>query len=74
MSVLRYDAGPSLPDVSIPEARAFARRSFALAYNLANPLRQSALPRSIRSRDLTVRENTVQIGVKVVTHAKYILF
>ena len=31
MSVLRYDAGPSLPDVSIPEARAFARRSFALA-------------------------------------------
>jgi hypothetical protein len=55
-------------------SRASGLRATGLAYNLANPLRQSALPRSIRSRNLTVREKIVPIGVKVVTHAKYILF
>jgi hypothetical protein len=48
---------------------------FALAYNLANVLRQLALPRSIRSWTLTtLRERLVKIGAKVVTHAKYVVF
>lgn len=48
---------------------------FALAYNLANSLRQLALPRSIRSWSLTtLREKLVKIGAKVVTHAKYVVF
>jgi hypothetical protein len=48
---------------------------FALAYNLANVLRQLALPRSIRSWALTtLREKLVKIGAKVVTHAKYVVF
>jgi len=48
---------------------------FALAYNLANALRQLALPRSIRSWNLTARrEKLIKIGAKVVTHAKYVVF
>ncbi len=48
---------------------------FALAYNLANSLRQLALPRSIRSWNLTtLREKLVKIGAKVVTHARYVVF
>jgi DDE family transposase len=48
---------------------------FALAYNLANFLRQLALPRSIRSWNLTtLREKLVKIGAKVVTHARYVVF
>ena len=48
---------------------------FALAYNLANSLRQLALPRSIRSWNLTtLREKLVKIGAKVVRHAKYVVF
>jgi hypothetical protein len=48
---------------------------FALACNLANALRQLALPRSIRSWALTIlREKLVKIGAKVVTHAKYVVF
>jgi hypothetical protein len=48
---------------------------FALAYNLANALRQLALPRSIRSWNLTtLREKLVKIGAKVVSHAKYLGF
>ncbi len=48
---------------------------FALAYNLANFLRQLVLPRSIRSWNLTtLREKLVKLGAKVVTHAKYVLF
>ena len=48
---------------------------FALAYNLANVLRQLALPRSIRSWTLTTLcEKLVKIGAKVVTHAKYVVF
>jgi hypothetical protein len=48
---------------------------FALAYNLANSLRQLALPRSIRGWNLTtLREKLVKIGAKVVTHAKYVIF
>ena len=48
---------------------------FALAYNLANSLRQLALPRSIRSWSLTtLREKLVKIGAKVVAHAKYVVF
>ena len=48
---------------------------FALAYNLANSLRQLALPRSIRRWNLTtLREKLVKIGAKVVSHSKYVLF
>jgi hypothetical protein len=56
-------------------ARAFEIRSAGLAYNLANALRQLALPRSIHSWPLTtLREKLVQIGAKVVSHAKYVVF
>ena len=48
---------------------------FALAYTLANSLRQLALLRSIRSWNLTtLRKKLVKIGAKVVTHAKYVVF
>jgi hypothetical protein len=48
---------------------------FALAYNLANFLRQLALPRSVRQWNLTsLRAKLIKIGAKVVTHAKYITF
>ena len=48
---------------------------FALAYNLANSLRQLALPRSIRRWNLTtLREKLVKIGAKVVAHSKYVIF
>jgi hypothetical protein len=44
---------------------------FALAYNLANFLRQLALPRSVQTWTLTtLREKLVKIGAKVVRHAK----
>jgi hypothetical protein len=47
---------------------------FALAYNLANALRQLALPPSIRSWNLTtLREKLVKIGAQVVGHAKYVV-
>jgi hypothetical protein len=47
---------------------------FALAYNLANLLRQLELPRSIRNGTLTtLREKLVKIGAKVATHAKYVV-
>src|SRR5262249_37980335 len=47
---------------------------FALAYTLANAPRQLALPRSIRSGNLTtLREKLVKIGAKVVAHAKYVV-
>ena len=56
-------------------ARAFAVRATGLAYNLANSLRQLALPRWIRSWNLTtLREKLVKIGEKVVTHSRYIVF
>src|SRR5262249_21738067 len=48
---------------------------FALAYNLANFLRQLVLPRQIRGWTLTtLREKLIKIGAKVVAHAKYITF
>jgi hypothetical protein len=48
---------------------------FALAYNLANFLRQLVLPKPIRGWTLTtLRERLVKIGAKVVTHAKYVVF
>jgi len=48
---------------------------FALAYNLANFLRQLVLPRSIKGWTLTtLREKLIKIGAKVVTHAKYVVF
>jgi hypothetical protein len=48
---------------------------FALAYNLANFMRELALPEPVRHWSLTtLRERLVKIGAKVVTHARYIVF
>ena len=48
---------------------------FALAYNLANFLRQLALPRPVRTWTLTtLREKLIKIGAKVVHHAKAVTF
>ena len=48
---------------------------FALAYNLANFLRQLVLPKSIRGWTLTpLREKLIKIGAKVMSHAKYVVF
>jgi hypothetical protein len=48
---------------------------FALAYNLANFLRQLVLPKPIQDWTLTtLREKLVKIGAKVVSHAKYMVF
>ena len=48
---------------------------FALAYNLANFLRQLVLPRPIRGWTLTtLREKLIKIGAKVVRHSKYVIF
>jgi hypothetical protein len=46
---------------------------FALAYNLANFLRQLVLPKPIKGWTLTtLREKLIKIGAKVVAHAKYV--
>ena len=48
---------------------------FALAYNLANFLRQLVLPKPIKVWTLTtLREKPIKIGAKVVAHAKYLTF
>jgi Transposase DDE domain group 1 len=48
---------------------------FALAYNLANFLRQLALPKRIKGWTLTtLREKLIKIGARVVSHSKYVLF
>jgi hypothetical protein len=73
----RQRAGDPDSDLkSLLEALTAARlHLFALAYNLGNCLRQSALPRSIRIWSLTtLREKLVKNGAKVVTHAKYVVF
>jgi hypothetical protein len=47
---------------------------FALAYNLANFLRQLVLPKPIQGWTLTtLREKLVKIGAKVVSHSKYVI-
>ena len=48
---------------------------FALAYNLANFLRQLALPRSVATWSLTtLRERLVRIGAKVVASCQGLTF
>jgi hypothetical protein len=48
---------------------------FALAYNLANFLRQLVLPRPVRTWTLTtLREKLIKIGAKVVRHARGVTF
>jgi Transposase DDE domain group 1 len=48
---------------------------FALAYNLANFLRQLVLPRPVRTWTLTtLREKLIKIGAKVVHHARAVTF
>lgn len=48
---------------------------FALAYNLGNFFRQTALPKSVRHWAMTtLREKVIRIGAKVVCHARYIVF
>jgi hypothetical protein len=49
--------------------------AYALAYNLANSLRQLVLPKPIQGWTLTaLREKLAKIGAKVVRHAKYVVF
>ncbi len=48
---------------------------FALAYNLANFLRQLALPKAVEHWSLTtLREKLVKIGAKIVRHGRYVVF
>src|SRR4029077_664943 len=48
---------------------------FALASNLANFLRQLALPRPVQTWTLTtLQEKLIKIGAKVVSHAKAVTF
>jgi hypothetical protein len=48
---------------------------FALAYNLANVLRQLELPRPVRTWTLTtLREKLIKIGAKVVRHTRAVTF
>jgi hypothetical protein len=48
---------------------------FALAYNLANILRQVVLSKPIPGWTLTtLRGKLIKIGAEVVTHAKYVVF
>ena len=48
---------------------------FALTYNLANFLRQLALPRPVRTWTLTtLREKLIKIGAKVVARSKAVTF
>jgi hypothetical protein len=48
---------------------------FALAYNLANFLRQLVIPKPIPGWTLTtLREKLIKIGAKVVRHLKYVIF
>src|SRR6516165_6350550 len=48
---------------------------FALAYNLANFLRQLVLPKPIQGWTLTtLREKLIKIGAKVVAHSRYVIF
>jgi len=71
----RFVADLSPTDLSTPFTRVFGIRATGLAYNLANSLRQLGLPRSIRRWNLTtLREKLVNIGAKVVRHAKYVIF
>jgi hypothetical protein len=61
--------------VSTAAARTFEETSAGPAYNLANSLRQLALPRWIRSWNLTtLREKLVKVREKVATHSRYIVF
>lgn len=66
-----------LDQAVVPAVPANAARLqvFALAYNLANFLRQVVLPKPVRQWSLaTLREKLVKIGAKVVTHAKSVVF
>jgi hypothetical protein len=48
---------------------------FALAYNLANFLRQLVLPKPVRAWTLTtLREKLIKVGAKVVRHARSVVF
>jgi len=56
------------------EVKLYTRIS-QMAYNLANFLRQLVLPKPIQGWTLTtLREKLIEIGAKVVAHAKYITF
>jgi hypothetical protein len=48
---------------------------FALAYNLANFLRQLVLPKPIQGWTLTtLREKLIKVGAKVVSHSRCVIF
>jgi Transposase DDE domain group 1 len=47
----------------------------ALAYNLGNFLRTLATPEPIKNWSLTsLKEKLIKIGVKVVSHGRYVIF
>jgi hypothetical protein len=57
------------------KANAARLHLFALAYNLANFLRQLVLPKPIQGWTLTtLREKLTKIGAQVVRHSKYVVF
>lgn len=46
-----------------------------MAYHLASFLRKLVLPKPVQSWTLTtLREKLIEIGAKVVSHSKYIIF
>ena len=56
-------------------ANAVRLQLHALVYNLSNFLRTLVLPEEAESWSLTtIREKVVQIGAKVVAHARYAVF
>jgi hypothetical protein len=56
-------------------ANAVRLQLHALAYNLANFMRTLALPEAVAQRSLTsLREKLIEIGAKVVRHARYAVF
>jgi hypothetical protein len=66
-----------MSDSNHPEAPlgVHAGLSFALAYNLANCLRQLVLPKPIQGWALTtLREKLIKIGAKVVRHSRHVIF
>ena len=72
MRVCPHDNRHDRPDLHHSEV---TLQLFALAYNLANFLRQLELPRPVRTWTLTtLREKLIKIGAKVVSHAQAVTF
>jgi hypothetical protein len=74
----RAGLGRSRENGTSPEcgsAPATLLQLFALAYHLADFIRQLVLPKPIQDWTLTtLREEQIKIGAKVVAHARYVTF